>query len=456
MPKKVLFMSVSGDALPVAHRVKREKQVDVAVYLHNPRYQHCYDGLLEKVTLPNLRRTLKSCDLVFFDITRTNERFRSEPETEMVHRDAQLLMQFGLKSTEKSVYGPVADVMRQDIEVIGCSALAEEAEMDRMLGFEIAKEIGLKVPESHEFKNFDDGVKFLEAHQDSLWIQKPQGNDGFTYLETWEGELATMMQAEWKEKYKKPYPFVLQKVLPKGSVEIDCEGWFDGRDLQAVNFTMEDKQFLTGEWGQQIGCQNTVVWIKQQEGFLTKELNNLKPFLLDAGHIGPVNITVMVNRVDHSVNWLEATFRPGYDALPVFLSLLETPITHFLYSRFHGTFKKGYAAGERITIPPFPICNKEELEKKARGVSVKNHSSTPWFWLEDVRLGDRKWLECAGADGIIGVVTATGNTVEAASHEVYGRVKRVKVCGKLQLRTDLGRRAQRHIPRLTEWGFNVR
>jgi hypothetical protein len=454
MGKGILFMSVSGDSLPVAYRIKREG-TPVSVYLHNPKYHTCYDGMLDKVTLPQLRKSLKDFDLVFFDITRSNERYRSKPDREMASRDAQLLLQFGLKTTEKAVYGPVADVMRKDVRVIGVSRMAEEWEMDRMLGYEIAKDVGLKVPESHEFKTFQEGAEFLKQNTGDLWICKPQDNEGFTYLESWEGELATKMQGEWKEKCKKAWPFVLQKVLPKGSVEIDLEGWFDGREFQACSYTMEDKYWMTGDWSIQIGCQNTIVWVKQQDGILTDALSRMEPALQQSGHVGPVNITAMVSGKDHSVNWLEATPRPGYDALQTFLTLLETPITHFLYSGFRGVFKKGYAAGARITIPPFPSSNCDDLENKAKGVDILTSPNLPWFWAEDVKIGDRGWLECAGADGIIGVVTAAGKTVEEAAKSVYDNIKKLKIGSKLQLRTDLGKRAERHIPRLKEWGFTV-
>ena len=137
--------------------------------------------------------------------------------------------------------------------------------------------------------------------------------------------------------------------------------------------------------------------------------------------------------------------------------MLETPISTFFYSGFRGTFRKGYVASQRITIPPFPYHEDDLLKAMATGVDVANAiERTPWFWMEDVRKGDDGVLECAGGDGILGAVTNGGKTIEEAANGVYAKVKRIKVGAKLQLRTDGGRRAQRAIPRLQEWGHEVR
>ena len=452
----ILCMSNTGEYSPILQKMQMEG-APVVIYLHNPRYRENYDGILEKVKLSQLKPTLKKADLVLFDITRPNERYRSQPDQEMVKRDAALLSMFGLKSSERSVFGPVADVMKQDCDVIGCSRFSEESELDRMLGFKIAKQIGLKVPESHEFQNFKEGAKFLEAHQEAMWICKPQENEGFTYMESWAGELLAKMTGEWADKCKKPWPFVLQKLVPKGSVEIDYEGWTDGRQYTCTSYTMEEKFFMAGNWSMQIGCQNSIVWKNQLPGLLSKPLEKILPFLVSAKHKGPVNVTAMVNSATKEIDWLEATFRPGYDAIYAHLALLETPITNFFYSNFRGTFSKGYAAAERITIPPFPYSDPDMLKRQALGVDIKNDMErTPWMWFEDVRKEKDGRLVCAGADGIVGVVTHVGKTVEEASNGVYAKIKRLKIAAKLQLRTDLGKRAQRQIPRLKEWGFEVR
>lgn len=450
-------MSNSGECLPIAYRMQREGS-QVAVYLHNPRYAQGYEGMLTKIRLQQVKSTLKKSDLVIFDITRPNERYRSDPNPVMAKRDAALLSMFGLKATERSVFGPVAERMMQDAQVVGCARFSEEAELDRMLGYKLAKQIGLRVPESHEFKNFNEGAKFLQAHSGDLWICKPQENEGFTYLEQWPGELLTKMQGEWKEKCKKSWSYILQKVLPKGSVEIDYQGWFDGKVFTTLSYTMEDKFWLTGNYSIQIGCQNTIVWQPKQmntNGFLHKPLTKIVPHLLNSGYRGPVNITAMVSRSDQSVNWLEATFRFGYDALYAELAMLEDPITTFFYSGFRGKFKKGFAAAERVTIPPFPYHDDRLLEVMAKGVDIVNAAETQWFWMEDVRKSKSGWLECPGADAIIGVVTHVADTIEEASNGVYAKIPKIKIGAKKQVRTDLGDRAQRHIARLKQWNFIV-
>lgn len=440
----ILCMSHSGEILPIAYRMMREGQ-KVSVYMHSPAHKHNYDGIVDKVKISGLKAALKKADLVIFDITRPNKRTPA---------DLMLLKMFGLKTSCSSVFGPVADKMKQDSQVIGCSKWCEDAELDRMFGYKVAKQLGLKVPESHEFRNFQEGAKFLTGRADR-WILKPQANDGFTYLEMWPGELLTKFEGEWKRKKVKPFPFVLQKVIY--GIEISTEAWFDGRGFLNHNHTIEDKVWLSGNWGEAIGSQNNIVWRKEQEGLLTREIEKLKPILRESGYIGPIDLNCIVNREDHLPYFLEFSPRMGYDAIYCLLSMLDGEISTFFYSGFRGKFVNGYCASQRITIKPFPYATTELLKEWAEGVDIRNPiERTPWFWMEDVKKEADGTLVCGGADGILGVVTAVKPSVKEAADAVYDRIKKLRIGSKIQVRTDLGNRAERAIPRLQEWGLTVR
>jgi len=441
MGKGILFITTSGESLPLAYRMRQEG-ANCEVYIHHPSYFHGYEGIIDRVKLPGLKKAFQKCEMVVFDITRPNKKEKW---------DLTMLAMFGLKSSERSVFGPVADVMKKTHMVVGGANWCEDIELDRALGFKIAKKMGLKIPEWKEFKSFKDGEKFL-ADQKEMWILKPQFNLGFTHKEEWPGELLAKIQ-EWNGKGKKEFPFILQKLVP--GVEISTEAWFDGRDFRTFNHTAEEKLWMTGGLGCAIGCQNTVVWMKENEdGLLSREIRKIEPYLRACNYIGPVDLNVIV---DNQTMWfLEFTPRFGYDALYGLLTLLDEPINNFFYKGFRGRWKKGYAAAERLTIPPFPYQDDKLLEEMAAGVRIKNEiNRTPWCWFEDVRQGE-DGLEVVGADGIVGVVTAHGKTIEEASNDVYSKIKRLKIAGKLQYRTDLGKRAVKAIAKLQGWGHNVR
>lgn len=441
MGKGILFVTNSGEILPIAYRMRQEGAA-CEVYIHHPSYHHGYEGLLNRVKLPDLKRAFQKSDMVVFDITRPNKRDKW---------DLAMLGMFGLKGNNRSVFGPVADVMKKTHPVIGGAEWCEDIELDRALGFEIAQKMGLKIPEWKEFSSFKDGEKFLDGQKD-MWILKPQFNEGFTHKEEWAGELLAKIK-EWKAKGKKEFAFILQKLV--AGVEISTEAWFDGVNFRTFNHTAEEKLWMTGGLGCAIGCQNTVVWMKEDEnGLLCNEIRKIEPYLRSCKYVGPVDLNVIV---DNQTMWfLEFTPRFGYDALYGLLTLLDGPVSNFFYSGFRGKWKKGYAAAARITIPPFPYQDDKLLKELAAGVRIENEiNRTPWCWFEDVRQG-ADCLEVVGADGIVGVVTAHGKTIEESANECYSRIKRLKIAGKLQYRTDLGKRAVRAMTRLQGWGHVIR
>ena len=128
---KLVFCSNSGESLPIAYRLRREG-TDASVYLHNPAYRNNYEGLVPKLNLVQLKRTIRQADLVVFDITRPNEKTK---------QDVALLKMFGLKSSSPSVFGPVADKLRKSVKVIGCGTICEEIELGRAKGVELAEKM---------------------------------------------------------------------------------------------------------------------------------------------------------------------------------------------------------------------------------------------------------------------------------------------------------------------------
>ena len=143
----ILWISNSGECLPIAWRMSLEG-AKVAVYIHNPKYRSNYEGIMERVSLGNLRKTLKAADQVIFDITHPNHR---KPQ------DMALLKMFGLKTSSRSVFGPVADKLKKDHQVIGCSEWSEEIELDRKLGSEVGQKIGMAMADTHDFKALQQG-----------------------------------------------------------------------------------------------------------------------------------------------------------------------------------------------------------------------------------------------------------------------------------------------------------
>lgn len=428
---RIVFISNSGESLPIVWRMKGEG-TDVGIYIHSPQYRKNYNGIIGKITFGNLRKELKTAEVVIFDITRPNERTK---------QDIALLKTFGLKVSSPSVFGPVADKLKKDHKVIGASAITEELELDRHKGIELAQKMGFAVPEMHTFKRLKDGAKFLEGRKD-LWVFKPENNQDIdlTYVEKFRGELLTKILEEYTKRVG-DIEFILQRKID--GTEVSSEVWIAGGPVH-YNQTIENKRLMDSDLGPAIGSQSNTVWLKKGGGVIIGPLTKMANYLKSI-YIGPCDANCIVKGgVPYFLEWSP---RFGWDALYCLLTLVNGKITDFFLKDFKADFYEGFAASERLSIPPYPYGSSELRTMYARNVSIIGKlKDYPRFWAQDIY--DEGGLKCAGADGILGVVAARGKSVEEAWGRVYNRIKRIKVCSYPQYRTDGLSRARKRIERL--------
>lgn len=407
---------------------------DVGIYIHNPQYRRNYNGIMPKITFGNLKKEIKRAEVVIFDITRPNEKTK---------QDIALLKTFGLKVSLPSVFGPVANKLSKDHKVIGASAITEDLELDRHKGIELAEKMGFAIPEMQTFKKLKDGAKFLQGRKD-LWVFKPQNNQDIdlTYVEKFAGELLTKIIEEYTQRVG-DIEFILQKKID--GTEVSSEVWIAGGPVH-YNQTIENKRLMDADLGPAIGSQSNTVWLKKDDnGVIVGPLTKMANYLTANGYIGPCDANCIVKGgVPYFLEW---TPRLGWDALYCLLTLIKGKITDFFVNDFKSDFHEGFAAGERLSIPPYPYGFSELRRMYARDVSIIGKlRDYPRFWAEDVY--DDGGLKCAGADGILGVVAARGKTVEEAWGRVYNAIKKVKVCSYPQYRTDGLNKARKRIERL--------
>ena len=440
----ILFISNSGESLPIAHRIQQAGH-EVAVYLHNPKYRDNFGDLVKRLTPAKLPGAVRRAEAVVFDILRPNEG---------THADKQLLKVFRANQKAPEVFGAVAAKIRNKVLTIGASPETATWELDRDKGTAIAKEVGIQIPETHNFTTLSDGAAFLKG-KTGRWVFKPHNNQDLdlTYMESYPGELKSKLEGEYKARLGNRFGFLLQQVVE--GVEISTEGWFDGKRFTAFNHTLEDKKLMNGNLGPAIGSQGNTVWVKRDpHGLLVQELGKLAPKLRAAGYIGPIDVNCIVAEADHKPHFLEWTCRQGYDALFCLLTLLQGGIADWYLRRFQAPLASGFASSQRITIPPFPYAEPNLLSEYAQGVALENGLDLDHFWPQDVRQRDGQ-LECAGADGIIGITAAKGGSVGESVGTMYRSINKLRVASTLQYRTDGGRRAEKDRKQLHKWGVNI-
>ncbi len=161
------------------------------------------------------------------------------------------------------------------------------------------------------------------------------------------------------------------------------EGWFNGEEWVFFSEILEDVNFMNADYGLMLGCQQTTVTVLpgQPEPFkdIGKELKK-------NGYKGPV-------ACDYKGNVAGVGFR--FDSLYALLTLLDDPLAGFLEDGFTSSFCDGFAASERITVPPYPYKVPELLDM-AKDVQINELGRDIWF--QDI-LNDHNTFMCAGNDG---------------------------------------------------------
>lgn len=62
----ILFISNYGASLPVVYKMRQEG-IDTRIYIHNNTYKNSYDGILDKVKLKALKKTMSEAEKIVFD-----------------------------------------------------------------------------------------------------------------------------------------------------------------------------------------------------------------------------------------------------------------------------------------------------------------------------------------------------------------------------------------------------
>lgn len=322
----------------------------------------------------------------------------------------------------------------------GGSSVADRLESDRSFASEVFSEAGIKQPDSVSFDNWEEGESFIQEHEDTRLVFKPEGKYSGTvpsYVSENSEDLLTYIEKAKLLITGEP-SFTLQEFID--GTCISSEAWY-AKDhfILPTNHTLERKQFLCGDLGPSGGCTGNVVWrCDESECPLCRNLERLSGFLEKNSYNGCIDINSVVSK-DGEIYALEFTPRLGYDAFPTLLySLYDGDFGSFIESCAKGRgpdtmpLGSGYAAGVRISTPPWP----SEDHKSKAGLSLRGlrGDSFESFYPYEVSRGE-KGLVTSGGVGITGVAVGHSSSIEGAFEEAYRVADKIKLQDK-QYRTD--------------------
>lgn len=450
---KVLVISNYGEFTPVAQRMAAEG-TDITCYIHEADYKRRLDGLVPKVDLAGLVGRLRKCDTVIFDITQHN---RKKPH------DLQLLAKFGLKASEKDLFGSIADRLKRppyDLQVIGASRLASELEWDREKGIELARKIGLDIPRYEVFKSVQDGVKFLESSEGkkNRWVLKPwdDAETEWTYCEKFAGELVDILQNNIVRKFGDSFEFMLQEFID--GVEYATEQWQDlDNQPRFYTRTLECKKLADGNMSKATGSQLNTYWIPEaiDKKMLTAFQKANK--LLSDDYIGMWDMNCIYQ--GDKRYFLEHTRRFGWSSTVLCCSLVPpSALSTFILRGFNVELQPAFVSSQVVSLWPYPGGSKKELDENIKG-NLLNHSlgQLKDLWLQDVCLYPDGRLRVGGSDGFIGVQVGRGKDPAASIDNLFRGLDKLEITGNTQWRTKTDHHEQiaKRIKKLKAWGAEL-
>ena len=345
----------------------------------------------------------------------------------------------GIILVEGVMRGVLQDELRADgYRVIGGSALGDRLETDRAFGQSVLERLGMPIAWNRVFKNPGEAGEWLRANP-AAYVLKYDDNAHNTYVGDHPAGLDVLYALR---RYPDAGRVLLMEKL--GGVEVGIGAYFDGTEfLQPACIDFEHKRFFDGDRGEMTGEMGTLASYEGAERLFEATLGRVVPVLAGTGHVGYVNLNLMVD--ERGAFPLEFTCRFGNPGFAV-LAAMQTGGWGDLFSRMAagagGRFATvpGYSVAIVLTAPPFPAA-----------YDVPPDEDPPVFFFDEPTGREREYyhfvdMQCQDGQllahrrsGHIMIVTGTGPDVASAQVAAARRAKNV-IVPEIRWRTDIGSR----------------
>ena len=319
--------------------------------------------------------------------------------------------------------------------VFGASHLSHTMEHDRAEAMRVAQEGGLSLPDMLECNTVEEGLKYIQQHEDKAYVFKP--NDSSLNYMTFvpqhdDDEVANHALQVFLENFNEPTTkgFVLQE--RKNGVEANFEVWLNEGEPWLATCGLESKRLLNWDLGEHCGCSQDIIFkvplnCKGIESTVGKVLAPYKA----AKHTGFVDVNVIIG--DQEIWFLENCNRFGYSAHPNFFhTIAMQPFGEIIDQWLDGKvspdkYRAGFGASINLYIEHprigWPILIDEKYY----------HAYYPYDLYQE---GTNYLL--AGYSQDVGVYSCHGYTIQDASRNCLDALKHQKIWfPDMGYRTDL-------------------
>ena len=263
-----------------------------------------------------------------------------------------------------SDYGKRADDLRRaGIAVFGSCAFYDKLEKNREFGIEIARSIGIDVPEYFVFNSITEALAWLASRKaDEKWYFKTDRDLGAAFTAGGDKERLTARLKYVRANKGDRIKHILQRGID--GIAISTAAYWNGVSfLRPYEGTLERKEFGNDDTGPKTGCCFNVVWMYPDTPQIALALHFDKLAQVLSGNQCPpciIDVNAMLEFGSGKVYFLEWTPRLGIDAEPTAQLLLTIDYGEFIARLCEATlplapFKLEDAAYAIPTpVPPYP------------------------------------------------------------------------------------------------------
>lgn len=244
-------------------------------------------------------------------------------------------------------------------------------------------------------------------------------------------------------------------------------GWLGPKGFSRyVEENFEHKKLMNDDYGPNTGEMGTVCKYTDESALAKEVLFPLEHDLVSMGCTGSVDVSVIVDE-NGDPRPLEFTCRLGWPSFNIVQALHPEPC-EWMVDLLDGndTFQPSldHATGVVMAIPKFPYG--KEDEKEVSGIPIYNLNDENEHFehlcpsdimageaptmLDDALHDERCMVSCGN---YLVVATGSGESVREATLEAYKAVDSLEIPNDVMVRTDIGSRLKRDIPKLQDYGF---
>lgn len=348
--------------------------------------------------------------------------------------------------------------------IFNAHAAVTEWELNRGTGQRVFEAAGIPTIESPVFTSYDKAIAFVEKTM-KRYVSKPSGDadKALTYVSKGPRDMISMLE-RWKKLNKLKAPFILQEFKP--GIEMAVSGWFGPNGFSKYfleNF--EFKKLMNDDKGPATGEQGTLMRYVTESKLADLVLKPLAPELFRQGYCGFIDVSVMIDEKGQPWPMEHTCTRFGWPLFQIQQELHPDPVG-WMYDLVYGldSFEpdKRIAAGVVVAIPDYPyshLTKKEVSDFPIWGITDQNREHVH---LAEVKLGMgveekggkivRKKMPVTAGDYAY-VATGKAGTVEAATKAAYRVVDQIELSNSPILRTDIGNRLEKQLPKLQKLDF---